>query len=204
MSLKNLIYKIHHCITMPISFDLEILRNMHNCVNYFETGLWDPRDDVSSKKALSCGFDKVYCIEIRKDWVELGNEVFKEYIVSGKYNLYLDDSVNMKKYLINENFKNKTIFFLDAHIDNDNIHNYKKKCPLFDELEAIKSLERKDNVILIDDLRIINEAFPWGEGSYGNIDFLQQIKEIILTINKDYKFTTLNGHINDDVLLAYV
>jgi hypothetical protein len=189
---------------MPISFDLEGLRKIHNCVNYFETGLWDPRDDVSSKLALSCEFDKVYCIEIRKDWVELGNDMFKEHIMTSKYNLYLDDSSNMKKYLMSDNFKNKTMFFLDAHVDNNNIHNYKKKCPLFDELDAIKSIERKDNVILIDDLRIIKNSFPWGETSYGNIDFLQQIKETILTINKDYKFDTLNGCINDDVLLAYV
>lgn len=189
---------------MPISFDLESLRLKYGCVNYFETGLWDPRCDVSSKYALSCNFDKVFCIEIRKDWVELGNNVFKEDIMSGKYNLYLDDSTNMKKYLMTDDFKNKTLFFLDAHVDNANIHNYKKRCPLFDELEAIKSIERKDNIILIDDLRIIKNSFPWGETSYGNIDFLQQIKNIILTINKDYKFETLNGGCEDDVLLAYI
>ena len=189
---------------MPISFDLEDIRVKNNCVNYFETGLYDPRCDVSSKIALSCNFDKVYCIEIRKDWVEMGNDIFKEHIMTGKYNLYLDDSVNMKKYLMTDDFKNKTIFFLDAHVDNMNIYNYIKKCPLFDELEAIKSLERKDNLILIDDLRIIKNSFPWGEQSYGNINFLEQIKNTILTINKDYKFDTLNGHIEDDVLLAYV
>lgn len=189
---------------MPISFDLEELRIKHNCINYFETGLWDPREDVSSKLALSCGFNKVYCVEIRKDWVELGNEIFKEHVISGKYNLYLDDSTNMKKYLTNDNFKNKTMFFLDAHVDNHDIHNYKKKCPLFEELEAIKSIERKDNLLLIDDLRIIKDSFPWGETSYGDIDFLQQIKNTILTINKDYKFDTLNGWIQDDVLLAYI
>lgn len=189
---------------MPISFDLESLREKYNCVNFFETGLWDPRDNVSSKQALACKFDKVYCIEIRKDWCDLGNDIFKEDIIKGRYNLYLDDSTNMKKHLINDNFNNKTMFFLDAHVDNSNIHSYKKKCPLFDELEAIKSLERKDNIILIDDLRIIKKSFPWGETSYGNIDFLQQIKETILSINKDYKFTTLNGHIDDDILLAYI
>ena len=189
---------------MPISFDLEDLRKKHNCVNYFETGLYDPRADVSSKLAVACGFDKVYCVEIRKDWVELGNDVFKEQILTGRYNLYLDDSTNMKKYLLTDNFKEKTLFFLDAHVDNDNIHNYKIRCPLFDELEAIKSIERNDNVILIDDLRIIKNAFPWGETSYGNIDFIQQIKETILTINKDYKFDTLDGNIANDVLIAYV
>lgn len=189
---------------MPISFDLESLRKEHDCVNYFETGLWDPRSNVSSRQALSAGFNKVYCIEIRKDWVDMGNEVFSEHVATGRYNLYLDDSTNMSRYLSTDEFRNKTIFFLDAHVDNSNIHNYKKRCPLFEELNAIKSLERKDNIILVDDLRIIKGAFPWGETSYGNIDFLQQIKDTILTINKDYKFSTLDGHVADDVLLAYI
>jgi hypothetical protein len=188
---------------MPVNFNLEELREKHNCKNYFETGLYDPRTDVSSRRALLCGFEKLFCIEIRKDWVEMGNDIFKEHIITGKYNLYLDNSVNMKKYLMTD-FKNKTIFFLDAHVDNLNIHNYIKKCPLFDELEAIKSIERKDNVILIDDLRIIKNSFPWEEQSYGDIDFLDQIKKTILSINKDYKFDTLDGWVKDDVLLAYV
>ena len=189
---------------MPIDFDLEQLRKNHNCVNYFETGLWDPRDNVSSKKALSCGFDKVYCIEIRKDWVELGQTIFEKDIIENRYNLILDDSTNMKNHINTDVFQYKTMFFLDAHVDNYNIHNYKKKCPLFDELDAIKSIDRKDNVILIDDLRIISEPFPWDEDSYGNIDFLQQIKTQILNINENYKFTTLDGHVKNDVLLAYV
>jgi hypothetical protein len=189
---------------MPMNFDLEALRKQHDCKNYFETGLWDPREQVSSKVALGCGFDKVYCIEIQPDWVRLGNDVFKEHISSSRYNLFLDDSANMKKYLTADAFKNKTMFFLDAHVDNKQIKNYVKKCPLFHELDAISGLERKDNVILVDDLRIITKAFPWGEMSYGKVDFLQQIKNVILTINIDYKFTTLDGHVKDDILLAYV
>ena len=189
---------------MPIRFDLEKLRKEHNCSNYFETGLWDPRLHISTKQALKCNFDKVYCIEIRKDWVELGKEIFKEDIEKSRYNLYLDDSTNMKKYLTGDDFNNKTMFFLDAHVDNNNIHNYKKKCPLFEELAAIASLERNDHIILIDDLRIIKTAFPWGEKSYGNINFLEEIKKLILSINKNYNFSTLDGYKKDDVLLAYL
>jgi hypothetical protein len=192
---------------MPIDFNLEELREKHNCKNYFETGLFDPRTDVSSRKALLCGFDKLFCIEIMEVWVELAKIVFEKDIITERYNIYLDDSTNMIKYLDSDVFKNKTLFFLDAHVyydDNLNHHNYKKRCPLFEELEAIKSLERKDNLILIDDLRIIKSTFPWGEESYGNIDFLDQIKKTILSINKDYKFDTLDGYVKDDVLLAYV
>jgi|UniRef100_A0A6C0LYW7 hypothetical protein len=35
---------------MPIKFDLENLRKEHECVNYFETRLYNPQADVSIKK----------------------------------------------------------------------------------------------------------------------------------------------------------
>jgi len=190
---------------MTIAFDLENIRKQHDCVNYFETGLWDPRTNVSSRQALAANFKKVFCIELRQLWVDLGKDVFKEEITTGRYNLYHDDSSNMRKYLYdNEAFNEKTLFFLDAHVDNNNIHNYKRRCPLLDELEAIGSLERKNHVIMVDDLRIVNSAFPWGETSYGNIDFLQQIKNKISSINGDYKFDTLDGHVPNDILIAYI
>lgn len=190
---------------MPINFDLEQLRKNFNCTNYFETGLYDPRrDNASSKQALKCNFKKVFCIEIREDWVNLGKQEFQSDINSGKYNLYLDDSTNMKKYLTNTDFNNRTIFFLDAHVDNSNINNYNKKCPLFEELDAIDGLKRKDNIILIDDLRILKTPLPWGETSYGNINFVDQIKQKIFSINKDYKISTLNGNIENDVLIAFI
>jgi hypothetical protein len=189
---------------MPLNFDLEDIRKKFNCVNYFETGLWDPRTDVSSKNALRSNFKKVYCIEIRQDWVEMGRDIFKKDIESNRYNLILDDSTNMKQYLNNNDFKDRTLFFLDAHVDNQNIHNYKKKCPLVEELDAIKSLERKDNIILIDDLRILAQSYPWGEDSYGNINFTRMIMDKILSINPAYNFDMLDGYVKNDVLMAYI
>jgi hypothetical protein len=35
----------------------------------------------------------------------------------------------MIKYLGNDVFKNKTLFFLDVHVDDYNISNYKKNVP---------------------------------------------------------------------------
>ena len=189
---------------MPISFDLEAIRAKHGCVDYFETGLWDPRTDVSSKIALNSNFKKVYCVELREDWVQIGNDIFKKEIESGRYTLINDDSANISKYLNDSSFPDKTMFFLDSHVDNTNIKNFKLKCPLFEELGAINGLARKDNVILIDDLRIIKEDYPWGETAYGKINFLQKIKERILEINPRYTFDTLDGHVKDDVLLCYV
>ncbi len=191
---------------MPINFDLEQIREEHNCVNYFETGLWDPRDNVSSKIAVECNFQRVFCIEIREDWVELGREVLADHIASGKYKLILDDSTNMKNYVheLEQVDQGKTIFFLDAHVDNSNIKNFTKRCPLLDELDAIASLSRKDHVILVDDLRILVNPFPWGERSFGDINFVEQIKSKILSINPKYEFSRLDGYVKNDVLFAYV
>lgn len=191
---------------MPIAFDIEALRTQNNCKHYFETGLWDPiQQDISSWKAVESNFDTVHCIELRKDFVDKGNVLFKEYIDDGKYHLYQDDSTNMKKYLDMHTYFNteKTIFFLDAHVDNINIKNYTKKCPLLEELNAIKQLSYNQHVILIDDLRILSSQYPWNEKSYGNINFLEAIQEIILSINPEYRFATLNGHVQDDVLMAF-
>ena len=70
---------------MPINFNLEEIRDKYNCKNYFETGLWDPKDKtISFRKALECNFDKISSIEIRKDFIESGNNIFKEYIESGR------------------------------------------------------------------------------------------------------------------------
>ena len=55
---------------MPVSFDLEQIRTQYNCKHYFETGLWDPTTNVSSKKALRAGFDTVHCIEIKDEWID--------------------------------------------------------------------------------------------------------------------------------------
>jgi hypothetical protein len=190
---------------MPISFDLEALKIQHNCVNYLETGLWDPRNEnISIHKALKAGFDHVFTIEILDEWVRLGNELFKKEVSENRLQIIHDDSTNMQKYLEHEAFKNKTMFFLDAHVDSKNISSFQKFCPVLEELKAINSLSRKDNVILVDDLRYLSAPSPWGENSYGDINFLETIKEYILTINKEYKFSLLNGHVKNDVLLAFV
>jgi hypothetical protein len=191
---------------MTLTFDLEKVREENNCVNYFETGLWDcDYDAISIKIALKCKFNKLYSVEIRKDWVEKGKKILENEITNNRLTIYNDDSNFIEKYLINNSdFRNKTLFFLDAHVDNVNIKNYINKCPLFNEISAIGKLDRKDHVICIDDLRLIKGNTPWGETSYGNIDWIESIKKEILKINQNYKFSYLNGEIENDILIAFV
>ena len=162
---------------MPIGFDLKKLKEEYKCNIYFETGMWDPRSlSISLRKALNSDFDKVFCMEIRNDFVKKAKKIFRDRILKKELKIILDDSTNMKSYLNEECFKKKTLFFLDAHVDNSNIRNFKKRCPCFEELEAIKILERKDNIIVIDDIGIFKEEYPWGETSYGKINFFRKIK----------------------------
>lgn len=190
---------------MPIRFDLEAIREEHQCKVYLETGMWNPATDISLKKALRCSFIRLYCVEIRDDWVVVANDVFENEINKDRLTIVHDDSTRLSKYIVNNpDFTNKTIFFLDAHVDNSDIKNYQKRCPLVDELDAIQQLPRNDNVIMVDDIRIVSQPYPWGEKQYGNINFLEKIKEKILEINPNYKFRYLDGHVPNDVLMAYV
>lgn len=189
---------------MPISFNLEELRKTHNCSVYLETGLYDPTTDISCKKALQSRFNKVYSIEIRDDWIEMGKKIFKNDIESTRLTLIHGDSSDLGNYISSDVFNAKTLFFLDAHVDNVNIHTYKTVCPVFNELRAISELSRKDHVICIDDVRILKTSYPWGENTYGNIRFLDTIISEIKKINPKYEITYLDGHVKDDVLVAYI
>lgn len=136
----------------------------------------------------------------------MANFILKKDMVNNKLKVFCDDSTKLGDYLskIEINKDDKIMFFLDAHVDNSKIKNYKKKCPLFDELEAIKNLENNNHIILIDDIRIVNKDYPWGEQSYGNINFFEEIKKKIMEINPNYKFKYLDGHVPNDVLCAYL
>jgi hypothetical protein len=149
---------------------------------------------------LTCDFTKVISIELRQDWVDLAKQLFSKDINSGRLEIIQGDS-NLLSNFVKDG--DRTIFFLDAHVDNSNIKNYSNMCPLFNEIKAIGELLPKDNIILIDDLCILKTPFPWGERQYGNINFIDSIKEQILNINPTYKFKTLDGHVKDDVLLCY-
>jgi len=191
---------------MPISFDLEELRDQNGCSIYLETGLDDPTRDISCKKALSSSFRKVYTVEIRDDLVNTARSLFRNDIDNGRLNIIHGDSANLESYIVgNPDFSDKVVFYLDAHIDNSNItQNYIARCPLMFELDAISKLPRNDNVIAIDDVRILRESHPWGETRYGHASYIDMIQQRIKRINPDYQFKYMDGYVPGDVLVAYI
>jgi len=144
--------------------------------------------------ALEVGFEKIYSIEL--DSV-LQNENITKYqpqINEGKVNLINGDSLWELTNLIPELDK-PTTFWLDAHVDFGPMGT--KKCPLYEELSAIKNSKIKTHTILIDDMRILGGH--WGEGI--SIDGL---KSRLLEINPNYKFIFENGFAANDILVAYL
>jgi hypothetical protein len=90
----------------------------------------------------------------------------------------------------------RTTFWLDAHVDLGVMG--VKKCPIYDELDMISNSDIKNHTILIDDLRCFGSGL-WGEGIE-----LEKIKKMILKINENYNFSCEDGHIPNDVLVAYI
>jgi len=187
---------------MTLGFDLAQICDNQDCDIYFETGLgYCDVEDVSLKQALKCNFSKCISLEIDEKFITAGKEVFKDEIEQGRCELILGDSAKLSDYL--DRISGRCLFFLDAHIQGGmgDACDYVRRCPLLEELEAIKSLERKDHVICIDDLRIVTGC-KWGDHS--NVDLLGEIKKKIKEINPEYKFERLDGHVTDDVLFVHI
>lgn len=190
---------------MPFKSDLQHIKNTYNCEIYLETGLYKLNENSSIKKALSCDFNRVYSIELEKKWIDYASPQLMDYINQNKCCLIHDDSANLEKYIINNSdFENKkAIFFLDAHVDNTDIHTpHLFKCPVIAELNAISKLKRNDHIICVDDIRIIKGSSPWGETAFNNYydEMLKQIKNI----NENYKIDFIQGVVEKDLLIAYI
>jgi hypothetical protein len=179
---------------MPASEGLlTSLKNQHGINTYFETGL---AEGNGVRKALNCGFDNIYSVDICTRWVEEGKENFKD---NTNVNLIQGDSQNLAEYI--KDIDEKILIFLDAHNDHSNM-DYEQSdvdCPILQELEAIKSHPIKDHVIIIDDVRVIRndhddtlraiggefrgrDCVNWGK----NMN-LPEIEKKILEVNPDYQ-----------------
>jgi hypothetical protein len=159
---------------------------------FFETGTY-LGDSV--ELALKLGFDKVISIEIDADLQKTNFLKFEEEIKQNRVSLIVGDTLLVMEELV-ENLDKKTTFWLDAHVDLG--ISGLKRCPLYDEIRMISKSQIKDHTILIDDLRCFGGGL-WGEGIH-----LDEIKRLILEINEDYKFSLEDGHIPNDILVAYV
>lgn len=145
--------------------------------------------------ALEVGFEKIFSIELDETLQKENICNYQSFINEGKVNLIIGDSL-WELIDIIPKLDKSTTFWLDAHVDFGPMGT--KRCPLYEELSAIKMSNIKTHTILIDDMRMLGHW--WGEG----ID-IDGLKNKILEINPNYKFTFEdNGCAPNDILVAYL
>lgn len=170
----------------------ENVLNKYKNEYFFETGTY-LGDSV--ELALNLGFSKIISIEIDENLQNDNIIKFQNKISEGIVELIVGDTLLVMEDLI-KYLDKKTTFWLDAHVDLG--VSGVKRCPLYDEITMISKSEIKNHTIMIDDLRCFGGGL-WGEGIH-----LDEVKKLILEINDDYKFSLEDGHIPNDILVAYV
>jgi hypothetical protein len=161
---------------------------------FFETGTYHGK---TTRIAEELGFSRVITVELQEYLYKIAKEKNKD---CTKIEYFLGDSPKVMKEILPET-EGQITFWLDAHIDGGNITSTTPKireCPLYEELDVISTLKRKDHIILIDDLRIIGN-YGWGSSTVLNV-----LKEKILDINENYTFSTIEGIQKDDILVAKI
>ena len=169
------------------------------------------------KEALKAGFSEIYSIEIDEKRFLKCKEMFKE---NSNVTIILGDSGKVLPSLL-KNINKKITFWIDAHYCADGAFIGEKWCPMKEELDAIKDHHIKDNTILIDDWRCMENThidYTWveqqKERNVGTVienkgkvvGFLgkKNCYNIIKTINSKYEFTFEDGAIENDVLVCTI
>lgn len=171
-----------------------LLKHKKNNI-FVETGtLWG--DGVAV--ALECGYDKVISIEIDPERVEVNSKKFSKEIVDGRVELVEGDTFDVFEGIV-KSLKEPATFWLDAHWDNDGAPIGEYKCPLPFELDTIAKSEIRNHTLMIDDRRLFGDK----KSTWGNAINESAIYEQISLINKSYFITYEDGHVENDVIVAY-
>ena len=162
---------------------------------FFETGTYQ---GDTSREAKDLNFPRVITIELQPHLYEKSKTMSAGYDIE----FHLGDSPTIMKSILPD-IDGQITFWLDAHIDGGNyvpgVTPNIRQCPLYEELQIIKSLKRNDHIILIDDMRIIGKV-GWGIGTAIDI-LVQMIKEI----NPLYEIEFIEGDGGlDDILTARI
>jgi hypothetical protein len=170
---------------------LNLIRNTFDAKIFIETGTYNG----GTTQIAANIFDKIYS-------VELGEKMFNDAIV--KFNnisnveLYLGSSDQILNNIL-PLIKDRVILWLDAHYCGENTAFGNSMTPIREELEAIKSHNIKNCIIMIDDIRIFNSSINGKEyivcDAYPTF---QWINGKLLEINPNFNIILVG-----DILIAY-
>jgi len=179
-----------------MSISKEVLKKYKGASKAFvETGTYQ---GGTVEAVLDMGFDEIHTIELAKHLYEAAAEKFKD---NENVNCIFGDSIHKVPEVL-EKLDTQAMFWLDGHFSYGDTAFGENSVPLIEELDAIKKHHIKTHTILIDDIRLIGKRDP---GIPGWCDFtLRDLKKKCLEINKMYKFEMADGHIKNDILVAYI
>ena len=111
-----------------------------DCTIFFETGTYI---GTSVQSAYNLGFERIVSIEIQKHFYKYCMDRFQPLDAWDQIKLFLGATEDNIEKLIQEWVNGKAMFWIDAH---------EHSSPYKLEIEAIMKHERKDHVIIIDDI----------------------------------------------------
>lgn len=160
-----------------------------NAEAFVETGTYQGE---GIEEALKFNFKEFHSIELFKPLYDFCVEKFKD---KDNIKIYFGDSSEILGSVIN-NIDKKITFWLDGHFSGDHTAKGKKISPIIEELEQIKTHQRSDHTIMIDDLRYVKQGYY----EMTMIQIINKIKEI----NENYQVVFENGVEDKDILIAYI
>jgi hypothetical protein len=146
------------------------------------------------QQALEAGFSEIISIELSDKYYE---HTKKRFEFTPNVEIVKGDSFKVLPELIFKIDK-KITFWLDGHYSCDDTALGEHWSPLIQELGIIKSHHIKEHTIMIDDMRC------WELPNKVHGFFKDDIYRKLWEINPEYKFELLNGHVEDDILVAYI
>tara|TARA_Y100000389_G_C17397662_1_gene483514 strand:+ start:464 stop:1003 length:540 start_codon:yes stop_codon:yes gene_type:complete len=179
---------------MPIQFDLSEYKNPI----FIETGTYNGDGVV---KALESGFEQIYSIELDEERYQNCKEKFFD---NDNVEILLGDSGKVLPELLKKLDK-KVTFWLDAHYCGDGATLGEKWTPFREELEAINNHSNKENTIMINNWRCMNNTHIDHNtnkevGYIGQENCLKRLKNI----NENFELHFENGSEICDVLICTI
>jgi len=158
---------------------------------FIETGTYDGR---TVAMALNCGYTDIRSIELDLKYFEIAESRFKD---NTNVKLYWGDSLRMLPAMTYDIYA-PAVFWLDAHIQ-ENVQG-DIAAPILEELDIIATLNRRDNIILIDDKRLMGTPNSWWE----NITY-DKVIERIMRINPKYIIELIDSNAaKKDIIAAFI
>lgn len=161
-------------------------------LNYYfiETGTY--RGD-GVKMALNGGFEEVRTVELSETYYDMVVKLFKD---NPNVKIWHGDSSQLLGEMIAD-IDEPATFWLDGHYSGGDTASGEFTSPILQELDHISKHPIKTHTIMIDDVRDFGTYYF----CYTTLD---QIVDKIYEINPNYKITFERGHVENDILVAYI